>query len=119
MNVEDVTSFFQEPQPRYLCQEEALVFVTASLLVKDNYGSGLLNDLEETYSKYKLSDTVLYQALQTLIDWGWITSHQQNVVGRGRPRRMFSLDSSVRSEAETLAKFWKQNFPVTSGAIAS
>ncbi len=109
MKLEDIYRFFQEPQPTHLNGEAATAYVVFVLLQRDSYGTELLQWLEREYPGYRLSDTILFSAIQFLESEGWINHYWQRLAGRGRPRRMLCLNPEVREEAQKLAQLW-QNY---------
>ncbi len=107
MKLEDIYQFFQNPPPTYLSQELAVCYVLSVLLRGESYGTELIEQLESAYPLYRLSDTVLYNALKFLEDKKAITSHWQKVQGRGRPRRMYQVSPEWQEQAENLARLWQ------------
>lgn len=107
MKLEDIYQFFQNPPPTYLSQELAVCYVLSVLLRGESYGTELIEQLESAYPLYRLSDTVLYNALKFLEDKKAITSHWQKVQGRGRPRRMYQVSPDWQEQAENLARLWQ------------
>lgn len=107
MKLEDIYQFFQNPPPTYLSQELAVCYVLSVLLRGESYGTELIEQLESAYPLYRLSDTVLYNALKFLEDKKAITSHWQKVQGRGRPRRMYQVSPEWQEQAENLANLWQ------------
>jgi len=108
MKFDDIYQFFEDPPPVYLNKELAVCYVLAVLL-QDSYGTELIQKLADTYSDYRLSDTVLYSALKFLEDQNAIDGYWKKVEGRGRPRRMYRLNPDWRMQAEELAELW-QNY---------
>lgn len=106
LTIDKIHEYFSSPQPTFLNCEQAVCYILDTLINKDSYGTELINSLGAT-ANYRISDTVLYDALTFLTEAGFIESYQQKVDGRGRPRRMFRLLESQRSEAERLAKYWE------------
>ncbi|MBE9180842.1 helix-turn-helix transcriptional regulator [Oculatella sp. LEGE 06141] len=103
---EDIYQFFQNPPPFYLNKELAVCYVLSVLLRQDSYGTELIHLLEQEYSSYRLSDTVLYSALKFLEDADAITGYWKKVEGRGRPRRMYQISPDWKSKAEELSYLW-------------
>jgi DNA-binding PadR family transcriptional regulator len=103
---EDIYRFFQDPPPFYLNKELAVCYVLDVLLQKDSYGTELIQNLEEVYPSYRLSDTVLYSALKFLEDASAISGYWKKVEGRGRPRRMYQIKEEWIDKAEELASLW-------------
>jgi len=107
MKFEDIYQFFEDPPPIYLNKELAVCYVLAVLLQQDSYGTELIQKLAETYTDYRLSDTVLYSALKFLEDQTAVDGYWKKVEGRGRPRRMYRLNPDRRMQAEELAELWR------------
>ncbi|OIP70982.1 MAG: PadR family transcriptional regulator [Oscillatoriales cyanobacterium CG2_30_40_61] len=108
MTFEQIYQFFQEPPPIYLNKELAVCYILSVLLEKDSYGTELIEQLEQEYSHYRLSDTVLYSALKFLEKQATITGYWQKVEGRGRPRRMYQILPEYQPQAQELAGLWHQ-----------
>ena len=108
MNFEDIYCFFRNPPPLYLNQELAVCYILDILLQGDSYGTELIARLEHESSTYRLSDTVLYSAIKFLEGSGTIVGYWKKVEGRGRPRRMYQIDSEWTVKARELAYFWEQ-----------
>ena len=108
MNFEDIYCFFRNPPPLYLNQELAVCYILDMLLQGDSYGTELIAKLEHESSAYRLSDTVLYSAIKFLEASGTIIGYWKKVEGRGRPRRMYQIESEWISKARELAYFWVQ-----------
>ena len=106
MKLEEVYQFLVTPPPTFIGQELAVCYVLSVLLQGESYGTELIERLEREYPKYRLSDTVLYNALKFLESEKAITSHWEKVLGRGRPRRMYQLNSQWLRHAKKLAGFW-------------
>lgn len=106
LSIDGIKEHFQSPQLVYLSQEQAVCYVLHTLLAEDVYGTGLINALEKEFPQYRLSDSILYSALQFLQDEGITIPYWKKVEGRGRPRRMYELVASRRKEAQALALFW-------------
>lgn len=107
MKLEDIYQFFQNPPPTYLSQELAVCYVLSVLLRGESYGTELIQRLESEYPFYRLSDTVLYSALNFLEDEKAIAGYWKKVEGRGRPRRMYRVSPEWQDQAEQLARFWQ------------
>jgi DNA-binding PadR family transcriptional regulator len=108
MKLEDIYQFFQNPPPTYLSQELAVCYVLSILLQGESYGTELIERLESEFPLYRLSDTVLYNALKFLEDKKGITSYWQKVQGRGRPRRMYHVNPEWQEQAQNLARLWQE-----------
>lgn len=108
MTFEDIYRFFQNPPPIYLNRELAVCYILSVFLEKDSYGSELIGHLQREYPVFRLSDTVLYNALKFLEDRGIIQGYWKKVEGRGRPRRMYQILPQWRSETEDLARLWRE-----------
>ncbi|HBE18905.1 MAG TPA: PadR family transcriptional regulator [Cyanobacteria bacterium UBA11149] len=107
MKFEDIYQFFQQPPPNYLNKELAVCYVLSVLLQEESYGTQLIQQLEQDYPTYRLSDTVLYSALKFLEDTGAISGYWKKVEGRGRPRRMYQISANWQHKAQELAGFWR------------
>jgi len=107
MDFDDIYQFFQSPPPTYLNKELAVCYVLDVLLRQESYGTELIDLLERSHPGYRLSDTVLYSALKFLEESGTISGYWKKLVGRGRPRRMYQIQSEARSRAEELSKLWQ------------
>jgi len=107
MKIEDIYTYYENPRPVFLNQELAVCYVLSVLLKGDSYGTELIGRLEQEYPSYRLSDTVLYEALSFLQEEDVISSYWQKVEGRGRPRRMHQLLDGKRSQALELANLWE------------
>ncbi len=108
MKFQDIYHFFQDPPPIYLSKEVAVCYIVAILLEHgDSYGTALIQRIEQDHSLYRLSDTVLYSALQFLEDEKVIDGYWQKVEGRGRPRRMYQVRASKLDLARKLGRLWQ------------
>jgi len=107
MTFEDIYQFFNNPPPTYLNRELAVCYVLDFLLQKESYGTELIEQLPEQFPQYRLSDTVLYGALNFLEQSGMIQGYWQKLKGRGRPRKMYSIVRGYQDKAEELAKLWR------------
>ncbi len=108
MKLEDIYQFFQNPPPTYLSQELAVCYVLSVLLRGESYGTELIQRLENEYPLYRLSDTVLYSAINFLEDEKAIIGYWKKVEGRGRPRRMYQISPEWQAQAENLARLWQE-----------
>jgi DNA-binding PadR family transcriptional regulator len=106
MTIEEIYQFFATQPPIYLSSEQAACYVLSVLLIEESYGTRLIQKLESDYPPYRLSDTVLYAALNFLETERAIASRLQKVDGRGRPRRMYSVSPQWLDEAQKLAALW-------------
>ncbi len=106
MKFEDIYQFFRDPPPIYLNKELAVCYILSVLLERDSYGTELIQQLEQDYPTYRLSDTVLYGALKFLEDEATIAGYWKKVEGRGRPRRMYQVATEGRQRARDLARLW-------------
>lgn len=106
LSLASVRDFFESPPPTYLNKEQAVCYILSVLLKGDSYGTELMNQLEEEFPTYRLSDTVLYSALIFLEQEAITIPYWKKTEGRGRPRRMYSLATQWREEAQALASFW-------------
>ncbi|MBD2305670.1 PadR family transcriptional regulator [Chroococcidiopsis sp. FACHB-1243] len=114
MTIEEIYQFFATQPPIYLSSEQAVCYVLSVLLIEESYGTRLIQKLESDYPPYRLSDTVLYAALNFLETERAlaqlnevIASRPQKVDGRGRPRRMYSVSPQWLDEAQKLAALWR------------
>ncbi|NDJ16874.1 PadR family transcriptional regulator [Myxacorys almedinensis] len=108
MRIQDIYHFFQSPQPVFLNQELAVCYIAEVLAEHQSYGTELIQHLEARYPKFRLSDTVLCAALKFLEREEMVTSYWKKVEGRGRPRRMYELNTDKRQMAQNLAHLWQQ-----------
>lgn len=108
MKIQDIYQFFQAPQPVFLNQELAVCYILKVLSEQHSYGTELIQQLETQHPNYRLSDTVLCAALKFLEREEMVTSYWKKVEGRGRPRRMYQLQSEKRGKAHSLAQLWQQ-----------
>ena len=108
MKIEQIYQFFQDPPATYLNQELAVCYILSVLLEGESYGTELIQRLESEYPLYRLSDTVLYSALKFIEEQHAITGYWKKVEGRGRPRRMYQVNSEYRSQATDLARLWRE-----------
>ncbi|PSB48379.1 PadR family transcriptional regulator [Cyanosarcina cf. burmensis CCALA 770] len=106
MTIEEIYQFFAAQPPIYLSSEQAACYVLSVLLIEESYGTRLIQKLESDYPPYRLSDTVLYAALNFLETERAIASRPQKVDGRGRPRRMYSVSPQWLDQAQKLATLW-------------
>ncbi len=106
MKLEEVYQFFATKPVTYLNCEQAVCYVLSVLLSGESYGTELIQLLEREYPNYRLSDTVLYNALNFLENSGAITGYWKKLVGRGRPRRMYRVNNNWQTEAHKLAALW-------------
>ncbi len=109
MKFEDIYQFFRQPPPIYLSKEVAVCYVLYVLVENgDSYGTALIQSIETEHPLYRLSDTVLYNALKFLEDENMISGYWKKVEGRGRPRRMYQVRSEKMTQAKELAGLWIQ-----------
>jgi len=108
MTFDEIYRFFQNPPPIYLNKELAVCYILSVFLEGESYGSELVGKLQEEYSVYRLSDTVLYNALKFLEEKGIVEGNMKKVPGRGRPRRMYQILPQWQSQAEDLARLWQE-----------
>ncbi|MBW4552989.1 MAG: PadR family transcriptional regulator [Aphanocapsa sp. GSE-SYN-MK-11-07L] len=109
MKFEDIYQFFRQPPPIYLSKEVAVCYVLNVLVESgDSYGTALIQSIETEHPLYRLSDTVLYNALKFLEDEHMITGYWKKVEGRGRPRRMYQVRAEKMTQAKELASLWIQ-----------
>ncbi|MDV2997968.1 MAG: hypothetical protein N4J56_007673 [Chroococcidiopsis sp. SAG 2025] len=107
MQLQDIHQFFTSPPPIYLCQEQAVCYILSVLLESESYGTELIAQLEGEYANYRLSDTILHAALEFLESEGAVWSSWHKVEGRGRPRRVYRINSAWHDEARKLAQLWR------------
>lgn len=109
MKFEDIYQFFQQPPPIYLSREVAVCYILSVLMKQgDSYGTELIQLIEKEYSFYRLSDTVLYNALRFLEEEAMIIGYWKKVEGRGRPRRMYQIRPEHLRQAQSLTRLWQQ-----------
>ena len=106
MELEEIYQFFAKEPVTFLCPEQAVCYVLSVLLKKESCATELIQQLETEYPQYRLSDPVLFDAIQFLQDQGAIMTYSKKVSGRGRPRRMFQLVPQWQDEAQKLAMLW-------------
>lgn len=107
MNVQDIYQYFKNPPPVYITKEVAVCYILSVLLEEgDSYGTALLKHIRANYPPYRISDTVLYAALNFLIDEQMLSGYWQNESGRGRPRRMYQVADGREEDAQQLAQLW-------------
>ena len=106
--LDDIYDFFSRPPKTFLNKELAICYILDVLLEQDSYGSELIQQLSQIYPGYLLSDTVLYSAIDFLEKQSAIDVYWQKMSGRGRPRRMYHLRPEWRSQAQHLARLWRQ-----------
>jgi DNA-binding PadR family transcriptional regulator len=105
---QQVETHFTSPPVHYLNHEQAIAYILHRLVGADTYGSGLTAELNQN-SGLRISDTVLYKALNALVGSGIIASYtQEDRVGCGRPRRMFHLQPHWEPQAKAIAAQWVQ-----------
>ncbi|WP_299490153.1 helix-turn-helix transcriptional regulator [Acaryochloris sp. IP29b_bin.137] len=115
MNVQDIYQYFKNPPPIYITKEVAVCYILSVLLEEgDSYGTALLKYIRANHPPYRISDTVLYAALNFLIDEAMLSGYWQNESGRGRPRRMYQVADGREEDAQQLAQLW-HNFLGKSG----
>lgn len=108
MTFEEIYEFFDNPPPIYLNKELTVCYVLSVLLSGDSYGTELIQKLEQDYPRYRLSDTVLYNALKFLENERVIKGYWKKVEGRGRPRRMYQINPEWQDKTEDLSQLWEQ-----------
>lgn len=119
MKFEDIYRFFQNPPPVHLNKELAVCYILDVLLHRDSYGTELIQMLEQDYSAYRLSDTVLYSALRFLEEQSAVIGYWKKVEGRGRPRRMYQIQPNWKDKAEELAQLWRQYAKLHQSQVSS
>ncbi len=109
MNVQDIYQYFKNPPPVYITKEVAVCYILSVLLEEgDSYGTALLKHIRAHHPPYRISDTVLYAALNFLIDEQMLSGYWQNESGRGRPRRMYQVAEGREEDAQQLAQLWQK-----------
>ena len=107
MNVQDIYQYFKNPPPIYITKEVAVCYILTVLLNEgDSYGTALLKHIRANHPPYRISDTVLYAALNFLIDERMLSGYWQNESGRGRPRRMYQVAEGREEDAQQLSLLW-------------
>lgn len=107
MNVQDIHQYFKNPPPVYITKEVAVCYILTVLLQEgDSYGTALLKHIRANHPPYRISDTVLYAALNFLIDEEMLSGYWQNESGRGRPRRMYQVAEGREEDAKNLSQLW-------------
>jgi len=107
MNVQDIYHYFKNPPPVYITKEVAVCYILTVLLDEgDSYGTALLKHIRAHHAPYRISDTVLYAALNFLIDEEMLSGYWQNESGRGRPRRMYQVAEGRQEDARKLSQLW-------------
>ena len=119
MTLEEVYQFFTQKPVTYLTCEQAVCYILSVLLLKESYGTELIQKLETEYPNYRVSDTVLYAALNFLINEGALAADWKKVTGRGRPRRMYRLTPDWFDEAQKLAALWAEAAAKRQGSCLS
>jgi DNA-binding PadR family transcriptional regulator len=120
MRFEDIYQFFRQPPPIYLSKEVAVCYVLHILVEQgDSYGTALIQSIELEHPLYRLSDTVLYNALKFLEDEDVITGYWKKVEGRGRPRRMYQVKPEKLEQSRGLAALWNQYISPETAATSS
>ena len=108
MKFEDIYQFFNNPPPSYLNRELAVCYILDMILQQEeSYGTELIQQLTESFPQYRLSDTVLYGALNFLEQSGIIQGYWKKRQGRGRPRKMYKVVLEQKAQAEDLAQLWR------------
>lgn len=106
MTFESIALFFHHPQIHLTC-EQAVCYIVWRLLQGDIHYSGLIREIEESSTGYRLSPTVALTALKYLEESKLVQSTRQKVaVGRGRPRRVYQLLPEVREIAHEYVDLW-------------
>lgn len=119
MNFQDIHQYFSDPPPIYLSKEVAVCYILSVLLNEGNsYGTALIQSIAQHNPLYRLSDTVLYSALNFLEEENVIQGYWQKVEGRGRPRRMYQVLPEKLEQARSLSKLWGQYRGKTTPAAA-
>lgn len=110
MRLQDIYQYFLSPPPVYLGKEVAVCYILSILIhIDESYATALMQHIRAEHPPYRISDAVLYSALEFLTDEGIIQSYGSNSHGRGRPRQMFSVRSEKLDDAKRLAQLWHQH----------
>jgi DNA-binding PadR family transcriptional regulator len=108
--LESIYAFFDAPQPRFMTKEEAVAFTCWYIREQDSYGTELMAYVDQKLSGWRLSDTILHQALKFLEEVGLVVRYQKGVDGRGRPRNMAKiatdLSPEMREHIDKFAELW-------------
>ncbi len=107
MKIEDIYRFFQNPPLTYLGHELAVGYVLFVLLQGESYGIEILQRLEVEYPTYRLSDTILYSALEFLESEKIINAYWKKVKGQGGTQLIYRLDPEWIFDAAELARLWR------------
>lgn len=109
MKLESIYDYCKNPPPANLNHELAVCYILSVLVEGESYGTELIQQLEQQYPGFKLSDTVLYASLSFLEQQQYITDYWKKTSKRGRPRRMYQLteDPEVQTTANELAGLWR------------
>lgn len=109
MSLQEIYQYFQSSHPIHLGKEVAACYVLSILIEEgDSYPTALMEIIHAKYPPHRVSDTVLYSVLTFLTREGFILSYWQNGPGKGRPRRMYSVQPEKLDEARRLAQLWHQ-----------
>lgn len=108
MKIEDIFNFFKSYPALFLNSELAVCYIAAVLVRRNSYGTELIQRLEFEYPGYRISDTVLYSALNFLREEGMVATYWKKVEGRGRPRRMLQIRPGAEEQVQELALLWQQ-----------
>lgn len=108
MIFDDIYAFFESPPPVFLNAEAATCYALHALLQGDTYAAQLVQNLEQNDSRFRISECVLYQAIEFLEQEKLIIRYEQKLKTAGRPRQMFQLVPEARSQAQELAQLWEQ-----------
>ena len=108
MELKKIYQFFETQPPTFLGEEPAVGYILSVLLQGESYATELIERLKSECPSYRLSDTILYSALNFLESSKVISAYRQKVDGRGRPRRMYRLNQQWVGQAAELASFWQE-----------
>ena len=92
----------------YLKPNLAIAYIAFKVLCKDSCGTELKNELEESQPIFKLSDTVLWNSVNLLLQENILKEYKQNRSSRGRPKKMLKINDSLREQAIALALKWSE-----------
>jgi DNA-binding PadR family transcriptional regulator/O-acetyl-ADP-ribose deacetylase (regulator of RNase III) len=106
MKVEDIYQFFENPPPIYLCREQAICYILYVLLQGDFHGTELIQKLATEYPNFRLSDKVLYGAIN-IFEKEKIIIGYNRVIKKERPRRIYQISPEWQNLAQNLAILWQ------------
>lgn len=105
MDIADVYKYFQSPpKPQYLNKEQAVCYISKSLLENDLCATELIVSIQS--NTRALSSTIVSESLEILLKNNIINSYIKKIQGKGRSRKMFTIIPQMKPQAEELATFW-------------